>query len=201
MGLGGRFHLPSIQTGTVNSFGTTGPMIGGTRSCRGRQTPHATASAEQRHHHATGIRRSRCRRTRREADDYDHGERLTDQIGRIRRNRFLRGQYSKFCRNPLAFARCKTPSSHWKTQPTLPTRGASKSCDTYSLRNAGLDACAWDPRIGWMTRSLFFAARTLSGRLLHIVEYRPLITVWQVAAPKPPSPPHPLEKLLSHTQT
>lgn len=178
-------------------------MIGGTRSCRWRQTPHATAPAEQRYHHATGIRRSRRRRTRREAgdDDPDHGERLTDQTGRIRRNRFLRGQYSKFVVTPWPFARCKTRSSHWKTQPTLPTRGAYKSCETYSLRDAGLDACAWDPRSGWMTLTILCVAHPQWEAFAHRGVQA---TDHGLAGHGPKAafmPPHPLERLLSHTQT
>ena len=169
-------------------------MIGGTRSCRGRQTPHATAPAEQRHHHATGIRRSRRRRTRREAGDYDHGERLTDQTGRIRRNRFLRGQYSKFCRNPLAFLSLQDPIVSLEDTAHLPTRGAYKSCETYSLRDAGLDACAWDPRSGWMTLTILCVAHPQWEAFAH--------RGVQAAAPKPPSRPHTLWKgcsvILSH---
>ena len=63
-----------------------------------------------------------------------------------------------FVVTPWPFSRCKTRSPHWKTQPTLPTRGAYKSCETYSLRNAGLDACAWDPRSGWMTLTILCVA-------------------------------------------
>lgn len=36
---------------------------------------------------------------------------------------------------------------------------------------------------------LFFASRILTGMFLHILEYKSLITAWQVAAPKPPSRP------------
>lgn len=52
---------------------------------------------------------------------------------------------------------------------------------------------------------LFFASRILTGMFLHILEYKSLITAWQVAAPKPPSRPttsgKAAQSTLSHKST
>ena len=168
-------------------------MIGGTRSCRGRQTPHATAPAEQRHHHATGIRRSRA-----EEQGVKQATTITEnglqiKLGGFAEIDFFGDNTRSFVVTPWPFARCKTRSPHWKTQPTLPTRGAYKSCETYSLRDAGLDACAWDPQIGWMTLTILCVAHPQWEAFAHR-GVQATDTVWQVAAPKLPSRPHTLWK-------
>ena len=106
-----------------------------------------------------------------------------------------------FVLNPLAFRSLQDPIASLKDTAHLPTRGAYKSCETYSLRDAGLDACAWDPRSGWMTLTILCVAHPQWEAFAHRGVQATDHGLTGRAPKAAFTPPHPLERLLSHTQS